>query len=311
MPRQAVRLTKEATAGTFDASALSADKVYLRLDQGDSFAGRPTPDTYYIRDAAGSNRPVQADHATFTTAGSLNVLCYLSQAKNLIYWACNLVADGLHYKPPFTFTLDHMMQMEDSGRTRVYKRYLGCTPGRFRLAGNNQGDGQKMRISVDFLYRSVAAITVTDFATPALSAYPTDKPMQFKQLGGGLTVGSALTRFRSFELEVANKIEAIYDESTTGYPQEIGWYGRDVAATFEALFKSTAHRTAFDAVTAQTASAQFSDGTTTLLLNMYDTNIITAVDDLTPLDGPFYQRIKLLPMVDATSGTDLAATVTP
>jgi hypothetical protein len=305
-----LRFTKETTPGTFNTAATSADKTFIRITGDNAFPDRSIPNIYYVRDAAASNRNVQVDFGTKTATGRFESLVYASQAKLLLPWGCNLVSAGLSFALPYTFTVDHLLQLEGATFPVLYKRYLGVTCQDMMLKAGNQGDAQKFALSATFWYLSTADITVTDFATPALTDYPSDLPMKFQQLAGGVTINSsAVVGFKSYELTVKNMTKGIYDESEM--PQFIGWYGRDVSFRVEPRFKSSAERAAFDGVTARSATVILTDGTNTITFDHKSQNIITSLSDSTPLGDAFYQNETISSMVDATAGTDFVCTITP
>jgi hypothetical protein len=308
--RQALLFTKETTPGTYNVSATSADKVNVRIVDDSAFPDRSVPNVYYVRDAAGSNRNVQADHGTMTSLLQFKTLIYPSQAKLLMPWGFNLVADGLSFKSPYTFTVDHLIQLEDAGRTVLYRRYLGATPADVAVKASNQGDAQKFMFSSSFWILGVdEAITVTDFPTPVLADFPGGKPFKFQQLAGGVSLGGTRTGFKNFDLMCKHNSKGIYDEGV--YPQAIGWFGRDVSTKIDFRYKSAADRAALEGVTAEAMTVTLTDGTTTVLWDFKSTNVITAVGDSLSLSDAFYQGVSTHAMVDATAATDLNVTVTP
>jgi hypothetical protein len=308
--RQAVRGTKEATVGAFDASALAASITYPRLVGDNAFGAQPTPNISYVRDAAGSNRRVQAVHGNYATKGKLATLGYYSQAKLLLPWACNLINDtGGNLKPAYTMTFDWQYQLEDSGGTMAFRRFLGAYCEDFTFKASNSGDGVKWAADFGFNYLTPATITVTDFAMPTLDKYPADQPAIFQQAAGLFTLGSSRVGFRSLEISVKNIFDVIYDEGT--YPQAIKWCGRDVSFKTVLRFKSLGDRTDFEAVTAKTASIAITDGTTTITFDFKTNSIFGTLGDELPLGKAHYQNTDLMVMLDSTAGTDLAVTIAP
>lgn len=300
--RQALRLTKETTPGTYNASAVSTDIAHIRIVGDDGFPERSVPNIYYVRDAAGSNRKVQADFGTKTCTGRFNSLLYNSQASLILSWGLNLISAGLSFNAPYTLTIDHLMQLED-GSTVVYDRYLGCYPGDISLRAGNSGDANKFALACTFLYLNYVSITSSDYATPTLDKFPADLPLKFQQLAGGITLdGSSFAGFKSFQFDNKNMTKANYDESV--YPQAIGWYGRDISARIEARYKSNAQRLAFNAITQSPFKVILSDGTNQNTFDFKNENIRMSLSDATPMGDAFYQTIEFGALLDGTAGTD-------
>lgn len=310
MARQGLRWTKEVTPGTFPGSPAGGTQEYIRLVGDDAYPGRVEPNTFFVRDAAGSNRNVAAGMATWKCQGSLSTLLYYAQAKNLVLWACNIISDGAGgFKPAFTGAFDHYSQMEDAGPTVVYDRSLGCVCDSVTIKGTNTGDGVKITFAASFLYTGVATITGTDFPPPALTLFPAGSPAVFPHVAGNFSLGGARTGFRSFEITVKHILDQIYDESP--YPQAIKWCGRDVTLKVDVRHRSQADRTAFNAVSAQTSALSLFDGTTTIAFNFQTASIISGLTDSQPLAKAHYQSLDATVLLDASTGTDLTVTVSP
>ena len=310
MARQVLRFTQEVTPGTFQASAPAAQVTVLRLTGDDAFPGRPEPNIAYVTDAGGSNRRVAAAYGTMKCSGSFSTLSYFSQAKLLYPWMFNIISDGAgSFIPPYTFTMDHLIQTEASTPTFVYRRYLGCYAGDSQIRANNQGNGIFVSIGASFEYLAVSeTVTVTDIPMPALTDYPSGNPIIFQQAAGLYTVGTARTNFRSAHVRCANVLDQIYDESK--YPQAIKWCGRVVSFGSENRYKSDADRLAFEAVTAQSASLGFTDSVNLVSFDFKTQNVFSSVGDSLPLGKAHYQTVELQSLLTAAS-TDLVVTVTP
>jgi hypothetical protein len=310
MARQALRFTKELTPGTFQAAAPPTDQTLIRIDRDGAFTARPTPNRFEVRTADTGNRLAQTGYGTMGTVGRFPTLFYFSQAKLLIPWACNIVADGGGWKPAYTATLDYFVEHEDTGRTLFFQRYLGSSCTTFRLSGNNAGEGVKMNLDFGFVYLAEAVITATDFPMPALSAYNTDAPVTFEMMAGGVSLGGARSSFKAFELNVANVLDVDYDESV--YPQAIKWCGRNVNGSLNFRWKTDTDRTNFhNVVTGIAASFAVTNGTTTTTFSHNGQNTISGVDDTTPLASSHYQNVAFMTYMDFTAGTDFSATTTP
>lgn len=309
--RQAARITLEVTPGTYASAALPAARAWPRITGDNATPDRPTPNRYYVRDAAAGNRNVQTDYGTMSSDLKFSTPWYGSQSAVLIPMFCNLAADGLSFKPTSTFTYDLLEQLEDTGRTAVYARWLGCVPESLSLKANNSGDAQKFMADFTAKFTNFSdTITTTDFDTPALSAYPADLPNKFQQLTGGISIGGTpVGSFKSFELTVKNILDADYDESV--YPQAVRWCGRDVSFKIDFRWKSQTLRAAMNGVTPQTVVVTLTDGSSTHVFDFKTNTIVTGIDESTPLGSAFYQATTFTPMLDATAGTDFVYTYTP
>ncbi len=307
MPREFLHVTKEATAGTFDTLAAAADKFPIRLDRANAFNALDKPINWNIRDAAGSNRPIQTGNEQVASTGTLSTILYPTQQAVLVGWACNIVGDPLEQG---TVTFDHVRMLEDPANTIVYRRYVGCKCQTFKLAATNSGDGVVVRTDYTFMHMGESVITVADRATPALSTYPSIKPYVFQDLAGNLILGGARTNFASAEINVNNIVFPFFDESR--YPSRLSWRGRDVSASIKFRMKDQTDRTAMLAASAQTMEILFDSGVTpaaySLKFDFHDSVRTLTVEEDRPLDAGFYQTVGATGYLDLTAGTDLAVT---
>jgi hypothetical protein len=307
MAFQAVRATKEVTAGTYQTSPPGSDVAQIRLTGDNAFPGRKEPLPYVLRDVSGSNRPVQTGAPQFSTKGSLTTPFYFSQANVLLPWACTLSGS-----PPDlpSMTFDHKYQMADGSGTLVYQRMLGCKCRTFRLGATSTPQGSVAMQSYDFDFFNTATITSSDFGAIALSAYPTDQPVTFQLSAGGLELNTAArTLYSEVSLAVTNLLDPLYDESAT--PTRIWWGGRDIVLTVKFRLVSQADRAAWNALTALGCSLVFTDGVTTVTFDLQGAVRITDVKDDLPMGGAPYQMLTCGGYLDTTVGTDLTVTVLP
>jgi hypothetical protein len=306
---QAIRITKEATPGTFNASATAADKAHIRLTENSAFPTQPAAIYWTVRGAEGSNRPAQTGTAQFNTAGKLTTLFYPSQAKLLMDWATAL---GGTYPAliPQSVTIDHIQQTEDPSFTLRYRRFLGCYVQNMNLTSNNPGAASRAKLEFDILFLDyVDTITVTDFPTPAQADYPQDQPYGFQEAGAGFILGTARTSFSMLNLSVKNILRAVYDESAL--PQVIRWCGRDISLATNFRFKNLTDRAAFEAQTALDCSVAFTDETTTTTFDFQSQARINQFSRDQPLDNVPRTPLSVMGYLDPASNTDLTVTVTP
>jgi hypothetical protein len=300
-PRECLRITTEAVPGTYNGGGTA---TIIRLTKDNSFTGIPEPLRYMIRDAGSSNRLAQTGYGQVGTKCKLMTPWYFSQA--LIPLA---IATGSGPLVLPTVTIDHMTMMEDSGNTKIYTRYLGCTVSDLSIACSNTPASIYATLDFDFDFLGVAAITVSDFPDQALSAYNTDKPVLFTQAAGAFSLHGARTGFRMFNMKISNINDVIYDESH--YPQAIKWCGRNISAATDFRFKSLADRNDYQAQTAVTAQIAFTDGTNTGTFNFETASFINKVDDSLNLNSAHRQNVGWDAYLDYSAGLDFAYAQTP
>jgi hypothetical protein len=305
MPREFLRVTKEAVVGTYDTTPDPADVTWIRLDRDNAFRARPGRNFFTIRDHGGSNRKALSGTETATTVGTLSTAFYGSQAAILIPWATDIITTP--WRLP-TLTFDHAIQKEDSGFTYTYKRYEGATCRSMKIAASNEGDAVVCRLDFSFDYMDdTEVITVTDLPAPALSVYPPDYPMVFQNLAGKLNFGGVRTNFKSFEMNIVNINDVIHDESE--YPQYIKWCGRDANAQAMFRYKAEQDRIDMTANTPKTFEVTFDDGTVQVLFDFFDMNRIRVVNDDLPMNRASYQTVEWDNHLDLTDLSDFAVTI--
>lgn len=306
---QAVRVTKEVTAGTFPPSPAAGTQTILRLTENSSFPTQHKALYWTVRDAGGSNRPVQTGTAQFDTAGKFMTLFYPSQAKLLLDWAITL-GGTFPVLVPQSFTIDHVQVTEDPSFTLRYRRYLGCYCENFNLTANNTAASSRAKLEFDFRYTNISdTITVTDFPTPALSDYPQEQPYGLQEAGTGFTLGTSRSSFTMLNLSVKNILRPLYDESAL--PQAIRWCGRDVTLGTRVRFKTLTDQSNFEAQTALACALVFNDGTTTTTFDLQSQTRVSQFTREQPLDNVPYSPLTAMAYLDGTSGTDLTVAVAP
>lgn len=296
--REYLRLTKEATYGTYDASALAANIVVIDLPAPNSWTVRKEPNYWVERSAGGSNRPVMTGTSTYLIKGKLTTKLRPSQAKLLCGLAINL--SGAPYDLG-SFTADHAVVYDDGSAAKYY-RNLGCKFGAGTIAGSN-GQNPNVTFSFDVQGQKQATITGTDFPEPTYAstpAYPVDNPFTFEEIAGNLTLGTSRANLRSFSLNVGNELRGPMDELP--YITALKWTGRANTLDLDFRFLSNTDRAAYEAATKLTASFALNDGVNTGTFQMFSANVISAVTDDLPWGDPgFYQKVRLSNMLDPTA----------
>jgi hypothetical protein len=305
-------MTQETTAGTYPTTPAAGTVLTLRMTN--PVTDMPRPLVYIVRDAAGSGRRSQEGTAQSETRIRVTTPLYFSQASLLLPAFCSptYFATTPVYCPGLTtFTFDFFRTLEDCSGTAYYTRLLGCTPENLTLRATNSGQGVILMAETTWVGMTWNhTITATDFPDPAPGSYPTDLPMIFEQLAGGVSYGgSSATKFRSFDLSVANTLDPCYDENPTPSPQFRG--NRDVNWNLDFRMQSAAYRADFEAQTPRAVVFTLtSTSGGTIAFNLGAHNYLTSVEDELPLDKPFYQKVAGGAFLDPSSGTDLTLTVT-
>jgi hypothetical protein len=293
--REYLRFTQEATWGTFNGSATSAQIMVAQLTAANSWTVRAIPNYWSLRSAGGSNRPVTTGTSTTDVKGKFTTKLYPSQAKLLCALAINLSSTPLDLG---SFTADHAT-LYDDGTGPLYRRYLGCKFGSGSIAATNGAD-PVVSFSFDVVGKQPATITVTDFPEPTFvstPAYPTDNPYQFKEIAGNLTLGASRTSLRSFTLNVGNELRTPKDEGQ--YISQNKWTGRANTLEVDFRFLGNTDRANWEAATKLAAQFSLFDGVNTALFQMNGANVLSGVtDDLAWGDPGMYQKIMLGSYVD-------------
>jgi hypothetical protein len=299
MARQALRLTQEATPGTY----ASGSATIIRLT--DSMSSRPKPVRWSIRDAGSLGRRAQTGSQQFETKLSVKTPLYYDQAAIILPAYLTPIVG-----PPMsliTFTADYVI--EDDGGTLRYTRFLGCTPENLGLTATNQAQGVVVMTDMSFIYMGYDdTITSSDFAMPALTDYPSGQPAVFQHLKGQVSIGSSQSGFKSFGFTSKNVLDALYDENST--PSAVRYYGsRDIDWNVDLRYKSQAFRTDFEAVTAKAVTIALYNGTNTISFALHAKNFYNDLGDELSLDKAYYQKLSAEAYLDSAAGTDLTLAI--
>lgn len=301
--RHYIRLTKEATFKTFNASPGANEQIILQVPSGNASTIRNQPLMWTERSAGASNRKVMTGSRTNALAGKLTQKLFPSQAAFWMPQIFTLAGTPLDLA---SFTMDEVLVM--STGTKKYHRTLGCKVDTAMLKANNTPGGMVWSMDLDIVGSTPATITVSDFAEPAITDYPTDNPYVFQDCAGNLTVGSSFTNFESLTLSVKNILpKDQFDEYQ--YLQRIPWCGRDIEFDLKVLYKGTTLRTDLEGIAAIAVSCVLDDGTVATTLDMEATNYITDVADDMPFESSYKQAVKITNLLDTTAGTDITVTV--
>jgi hypothetical protein len=290
--QQWVRITKEATYGTFDASALTADINWYRLTGNNPFTMRVTPQRQTIRSADGGNRRRQVVATRKVVAGNLSTQFYPSQAAKLLAAGMTLTSNDLS-----SYTIDYWDTVQE-------QRFLGCKVQSLAATGTATGDHIPMTIG--WLGQSKGTpVTLTQ---PADTVFPTDLPYLHFESKGLLSIGGTITKYSSLGFDLKNHLDGTWDEDQ--YITSCLYCGRDLDLTVKLQYISSTLRAALEAQTALTiTSAWARSGGVTSTLDLKTKSYVATVSDDLALDKAGYQTIKIEAFYDAAAGTDFAFTV--
>lgn len=306
--RRFARMTNETTFGSAVASPTAGNRIILDLTQANPINLRPSPEIWKVRSHGSSNRNVLRGTEQLRVSGSYNGLLFPSQAAFVLGRAATISGSPLELG---SFTVDEVVVMEDSSRTKTYFSALGTKVEKLQLTANNSANGVLFAVAMDMIAKQPRTITVSDFAEPAVTDYPsaTENPFVFQDTSTGFTLnGVALTNYASWSVTINNILgKDNFDESR--YVQRLPWCGRDIMFSARLLFKTRDHRDDFEAQTARDAEVVIADGTTTTTLTFGDKCYIESLTEDEPMDNSYFLDMTWAVDFDATAGTDFAFTV--
>lgn len=307
--RVAVRVTQEATYGTYDASASTANKMTLLLPGDSAFEGMMTPTIWRLRSAGYDGRQVRQGTKQWDAKCSVKTKLFPAQADFMLRLASGIGLSSNCRTFP-SATIDYRYILEDSGCTIAVERYYGCQVASFNMNANNQGDGVQVTADVNWVCQKRLDGTGTDFPEPAGSDYPATDPFLFQDSVGTLTVGSSITNYASLNLAINNVIQRRWDEST--YPMRGKWRSRDITLAIGLLYKDNTFRNAMENQTALAVSYRYINALAdNLLIDLKSQNYVDPFARTFPLQGDFEQTVTLRNNLDIGAGTDFSFTYTP
>lgn len=289
--QQWLRCTKEATYGTYNASAPGGDITWFRLPGDNAFTMRSVPQRQTIRSADGGNRRRQVVANRKVVAGNLATLFYPSQAAYLLGAAITLTSNDLA-----SYTLDYWDTVQ-------VHRFLGCKVGALSISGTAQGD--YIPLSVSWVGQSRGTTTL---AQPADTVFPSDLPYQHYESKGLLSIGGTITKYKALSVKIANSLAPTWDEDqwiTACY-----YAGRDVDLGVTPQYLSATMRSNFESQSALTISAAWQRPSGLLTtLDLKTKNYVADCGDELPLGNAAYQAIGVQCFYDQAATTDVAFTV--
>lgn len=298
MAREFLRVTPETTPSAFNASGTA---YIIDLDAANAYTVRPKPLRKGLRTAGASNLRAVTIAKKKELSGNLNWTIRGSALAVLKDW-CVASAGVLK-----SYTVDHVLVMEDGSATKHYDRHLGVYVQQAQFSSGESDQFFKAQLQLTGM--STATITATDFPEPALADYPADAFLTFEDGSGGLTLHSE-TRvdIETFNLTIKNMLDPRFFVAAT--PQLIKYCGRDVDWTSRVSYKSTIPRTDFEAQTPIAAAITFNNGTNTVAFDMKSANYYGNVQDQLDVSKLYLQELTLEAHLDYTAGVDFSMTVT-
>lgn len=300
--RQWLRITKEATWGTYDASATEGNIHWIRAAQDNFFTMQPAPVPYDIMSADALNEIIQTDSEQILVTGTLITPLYASQAQSLTDWATKLRSTGT----PATYSLDSFtVDHFDGIRTR---RYLGTRVTTWNIAGSNSAPVILLSLGLQAWKPDTSNPTL---AEPAESVFPTTLPFTFQKTAGTLKIGSATARtnYQSLTLQGQNTLDGQFCEDQ--YVAGLEYCGRRMSVQARAMYKSgEVDRLAFESQSAQAnCEVTFTRGSSTLKFDFAAKCRIIGHEVDAPMSAVKYVNLDIKSVRDASAGTSLTVTV--
>lgn len=305
--RQAVRITKEATYGTYNGSALTADKAIIELSSDSPITMMMKPRIFEVRNAAYDGRKVRQGSKQAEASGKLTTYLYPGQCDLILRLATAISGSGCRFLP--SFTIDYLYLLEDGSCTPAYERFLGCVIGQADINSNNNGQGVLVTADLDIMAQKRVTTTSSDFSQPLAADYPANNPFLFQDTAGTLVIGSGFTNYSALNLSIKNALQARFDEFQ--YAWRVAWRSRDISLTVNALQKTNAIRDAYEAQTPLSVEWHYNNGGDDLKIELNDNNFVRQFSMTRPLQGDFEQSFTIENNIDPATGTDMTFTYTP
>lgn len=307
--REFLRITQEATYGTFNASPTTGQQVLISLPSDNAFTVRRTNNETYIRSQGTYGRRIKKISRTHDVGGKLMTHVRPTQAALLASLLAGLTSGNCPNLK--SFSAEHGIFLEDGSCTAEITRYTGCKMADGTLTVNNTPDGFSMMADLTIVGQDAAYITSTDLPTPApadLTALDNETPYAFQDCVGALIIGGSRTDFTSIQINFGNKLSPFRGETAT--ISRLDWRSRDASITVANLYKSKQDRVDYENVTAKAVSVAFTEGGSSLTFDFGANNFFDAPqDDLKLADGHFMQTVTLQNLVDPATGSDIVITV--
>lgn len=307
MPREILRITPEATYGTFNSGGTH---TIIDLPADDAFTMRVAPNFWEIASAASDNLITTTGTATANIDGELQIYGRPSQSALLASMVAGVTGSACPTLP--SFTIDHAIFIEDGSCTPKYRRYLGVMcDGGFDLT--NDAQGVLMLWKLKLMGATPATITGSDFATPTYSAYDyAEAPFTFQNAHSTIVYkGSDISdNVESLSYAAGNILMPF--RGAGQYRSKVKYCGRRPTITMGTLYYTQQQRIDYEANTAVSLAITFTDPLVdTLVLTFGNTNYLRTVTDKTKIADFHRQTIMLRNTMDPATGTDMSIVYTP
>jgi hypothetical protein len=294
------------------------DSAYIRLVDGNSFSMYARPVIEEIPYGGGLAVTAEAVSDHYECKGQLKTKLYPSQAAMLMGWALSRINSG--QTSPWVTTepagdlascsVYHAVRRSDGTYRR--KLFSGCKVGGWRVEVSRQSTTATLTLDLVASKSAGNAMdgttdpTGTAFPAPAETDYPTG-PYTFKMTAGGITVASVRTEYEDLAIAGQNAIDGRWFEQS--YLQVVQFCGRSTTLDTTLYLKATPDdRSAYEAITAQAASAVFTNGVTGQAMTIQFNGQNTIMDlpyDL-PLNQAFMHKLSLKNRFDPNAGGDVS-----
>lgn len=314
--RQWLKLVPEASYGVAQsegAVGTATGPIYVPLHSDNAFTVVKTPYRHEVRTADARNRPIinigtGGPSPRFTVAGALNTYLYADEgvaadpfAQTMLDWIALLTSDDLG-----SYTATHY----DSGRVR---QWVGGKVRQGRISGANEQDEGAIRLALDLVFQKEVTPDPV-FAEPNTTGNTTAvfprSIYNFREAAGALNLGGARTKFKSFDLTVANNLLTPFDENA--YISNASYGGRTIDWMFAIQYQNHNDRDAFEAQAALSGDITFTKASPahSLAFDFNGVNIMTGLDRDLPIAGLAYETVHLRSFVDTSIPGDFSYTVT-
>jgi hypothetical protein len=217
-----VRLTKEATWGVFDGSALSADVLWIDPMGGEACKMQEVPGIVEMRTAgSGTGNPnLRGLRAAvrYGATGTISGYLHVSQASHIIPWGFVPAGSPLAL-PSYTIDVNDGVQLQ---------RYLGCRVSQAVVRASVNQDWFMFTYQIVSKKRDTTNPTVAD---PAPTVYPSDQPFRLQDCDGFVTIdtGSGAVANHEYDGITITARNILYAPHRAGvYISRASYKGRDL-----------------------------------------------------------------------------------
>lgn len=304
MAREFAMIVKESSYGVpMSSPVIGTDAFYLRLSDDNSLTMQLKPIVGNISYGGGLTTPACSYADQYTCTGQISGVMYAGAfAAFMANWALTPINEA-RTSPWVTTDAAEVMPPTDLASVSIYRgiQRSDGTLDRRRYSGMKVGSGSIGCSRQDPLCKYSFQIQGIrdDYNAAGAKAYPdatefpppdeTDMscgPYLFSHTGGKLTIGSVRTQYESVSLSWQNSMSAKWFESQ--YVQLVKFCGRDTKLATSLYMKATPDDlAALQAITKQTTSLGFDNGTNSLTIALNGNNVFSQLDQDLPNNGTY------------------------